>query len=99
MKKNPRVFGSSASLIFRSEDKYFASSEGSSIQQLIIQTFANAGANAVVSVVIILGANDSKPYNWNPAAGKNDQQYLKDYLAMVDHFAGLSTKPTVYVTR
>jgi lysophospholipase L1-like esterase len=58
---------------------------------------SNAGAAAVVSVVIILGANDSKPYNWDPAAGKNDQQYLKDYRAMVDHFAGLSTKPTIYV--
>ncbi|MES1184895.1 MAG: GDSL-type esterase/lipase family protein [Myxococcales bacterium] len=58
---------------------------------------SNAGAGAVVSVVIILGANDSKPYNWDPAAGKNDQQYLKDYRAMVEHFAGLSTKPTIYL--
>jgi len=58
---------------------------------------SNAGANAVVSVVIILGANDSKPYNWEPAAGKNDQQYLKDYRALVEHFAGLSSKPVVYV--
>ena len=47
MKKNQRVFGSNASLMFRSEDKYFASSEGSSIQQLVIQTYGNAGANAV----------------------------------------------------
>ncbi len=47
MKKNQRVFGSNASLIFRSEDKYFASSEGSSIQQLVIQTYGNAMANAV----------------------------------------------------
>ncbi|HYP05619.1 MAG TPA: TldD/PmbA family protein, partial [Bryobacteraceae bacterium] len=38
---------SSASLNFHSEDKYFASSEGSSIQQLVIQTFAFASANAV----------------------------------------------------
>lgn len=58
---------------------------------------SNAGATAAVSVVIILGANDSKPYNWDPATGKNDQQYLKDYRALVDHFAGLSTKPVVYV--
>lgn len=58
---------------------------------------SNAGAGAVVSVVIILGANDSKPYNWDPAAGKNDQQYLKDYRALVEHFAGLGTKPVVYV--
>ena len=33
--------------MFRSEDKYFASSEGSSIQQLIVQTFGGASANAV----------------------------------------------------
>lgn len=58
---------------------------------------SNAGASAVVSVVIILGANDSKPYNWDPAAGKNDQQYLKDYRAMVEHFAGLASKPVIYL--
>ena len=50
-----------------------------------------AGENAVVSVVILLGANDSKPVNWN------DAQFIADYEAMVDHFAGLSTKPVVYV--
>ena len=59
---------------------------------------SNAGANAVVSVIIMLGANDSKPSNWEPAGKpKNDQQYLTDYRAMVDHFLGLPTKPTVYV--
>ena len=59
---------------------------------------SNAGANAVVSVIILLGANDSKPSNWEPAGKpKNDQQYLTDYRAMVDHFVGLPTKPTVYV--
>ncbi len=55
-----------------------------------------AGAGALVSVVIILGANDSKPFNWDPAAGKNDQQYKKDYLALVDHYLGLTPKPVVY---
>ncbi|HWZ87601.1 MAG TPA: GDSL-type esterase/lipase family protein [Polyangiaceae bacterium] len=41
---------------------------------------SNAGANAVVSVIIMLGANDSKPSNWEPAGQpKNDQQYLTDY--------------------
>jgi MYXO-CTERM domain-containing protein len=59
---------------------------------------SKAGANAVVSVIIMLGANDSKPSNWEPAGKpKNDQQYLTDYRAMVDHFLGLPTKPTVYV--
>jgi hypothetical protein len=58
----------------------------------------DAGANAVVSVVIILGANDSKPFNWEPQGKpKNDQQYKTDYLALVDHFLNLPTKPTVYV--
>jgi acyl-CoA thioesterase-1 len=56
-----------------------------------------AGAQAVVSVVIILGANDSKPFNWDPASGKNDQQYKADYLVLVDHFLGLTPKPVVYV--
>jgi acyl-CoA thioesterase I len=59
---------------------------------------SSAGAGSVVSVVIMLGTNDSKPYNWEPAnKPKNDQQYLTDYRAMVDHFAGLPTKPVVYV--
>jgi len=59
---------------------------------------SNAGAGAVVSVIIMLGTNDSKPFNWEPAnKPKNDQQYLSDYRAMVDHFAGLPTKPVVYV--
>jgi lysophospholipase L1-like esterase len=58
---------------------------------------SNAGADAVVTVIIILGANDSKPANWEPVSGKKDQQYKQDYLAMVDHFAGLATKPAIYV--
>ena len=47
IKKDKRVFSASGSLTFHSEDKYFASSEGSSIQQLIVQTFANSSATAV----------------------------------------------------
>ena len=47
IKKEKRVFSSSGDLTFHSEDKYFASSEGSSIQQLIVQTFAVASATAV----------------------------------------------------
>lgn len=57
-----------------------------------------AGAGAVVDVVILLGANDSRQPNWTPAGKpKNDQQYLKDYRAMVEHFRGLASKPVVYV--
>jgi TldD protein len=47
IKKNQKVFGSSATLSVRSEDKYFASSEGSSIQQLILQIYGNLDASAL----------------------------------------------------
>jgi MYXO-CTERM domain-containing protein len=57
----------------------------------------NAGADALVSVVIVLGANDSKPHNWEPNGVKNDQQFKADYVELVDHFLGLPTKPVVYV--
>jgi acyl-CoA thioesterase I len=59
---------------------------------------SSAGASAVVSVVIVLGANDSKPFNWSPdGMPKNDQQFLDDYRAMVDHFLSLTPQPVVYV--
>ena len=47
IKKNTRVFGSNAGLNVRSEDKYFASSEGSSIQQLVLQIYGNLDATAI----------------------------------------------------
>ncbi len=47
VKKQPKVFLAMGNLAFHSEDKYFASSEGSSIQQLIVQTFSGLSANAV----------------------------------------------------
>ena len=47
IKKNTRVFGSNAGLNVRGEDKYFASSEGSSIQQLVLQIYGNLDATAI----------------------------------------------------
>ena len=47
VKKNAKVFSGSAALNLRSEDKYFASSEGSSIQQYILQIYGNVDATAV----------------------------------------------------
>ncbi|BDC48540.1 zinc metalloprotease [Bryobacterales bacterium F-183] len=47
IKKETRVFSGSANLNLRSEDKYFASSEGSSIQQYILQIYGNVDATAV----------------------------------------------------
>jgi TldD protein len=47
IKKNPKVFSAFGFVAFRSEDKYFASSEGSSIQQHIVQGFPSLQATAV----------------------------------------------------
>ena len=47
VKKNAKVFSGSATLSLRSEDKYFASTEGSSIQQYILQIYGNVDATAV----------------------------------------------------
>jgi sialate O-acetylesterase len=59
---------------------------------------SGAGAGAVVDVIIMLGANDSKNFNWAPSGKpKNDQQFLKDYRALVEHFSGLTPKPVVFL--
>ena len=47
VKKAPKVFSAFCFLWFRSEDKYFASSEGSSIQQYIVQGVPMLEATAV----------------------------------------------------
>jgi len=47
VKKNSRVFSGFTTLSLRSEDKYFASTEGSSIQQYILQIYGNIDATAV----------------------------------------------------
>ncbi len=46
VKKNEKVFTGAAALNLRSEDKYFASTENSSIQQLILQIYGNLDATA-----------------------------------------------------
>lgn len=59
---------------------------------------SNAGANAVVDVIIMLGTNDTKSQNWTGSAGATRmQQFITDTAAMVDHFATLSTHPVVYL--
>jgi TldD protein len=47
LKKDPKVFVGFGSLVVRAEDKYFASSEGSSIQQYVVQVFPLLQATAV----------------------------------------------------
>jgi lysophospholipase L1-like esterase len=59
---------------------------------------SGAGASAVVDVIIMLGTNDSKSFNWTPSGKpKNDQQFLIDYRAMVEHFTALTPKPQVFL--
>ncbi len=59
---------------------------------------SGAGASALVSVIIMLGTNDSKNFNWAPSGKpKNDQQFLKDYRAMVEHFSALTPQPVIYL--
>jgi lysophospholipase L1-like esterase len=59
---------------------------------------SGAGASAVVDVIIMLGTNDSKSYNWAPTAGSTRaSQFMTDCAAMVDHFTSLSTHPVVYL--
>jgi lysophospholipase L1-like esterase len=58
---------------------------------------SGAGATAVVDVIIMLGTNDSKSYNWMVGTGTRAQQFVTDCGAMVDHFASLATHPLVYL--
>jgi TldD protein len=65
VKKNQGVFSSAANLTVRSEDKYFASTEGSSIQQYILQIYGNVDATAVDRAANI---SRSRTYNPSPAS-------------------------------
>ena len=56
------------------------------------QKFADALKFNPNIVVIMLGTNDSKYYNW---AYKAD--YYKDYVSMIDTFAHLASKPKIYI--
>jgi TldD protein len=47
IKKDPKVFSAMGALGFQSEDKYFASSEGSSIQQYVVRSYPFLTATAV----------------------------------------------------
>lgn len=64
VKKNDRIFSSGARLSFRSEDKYFASTEGSSIQQLYLQSGGGTSANAIDSA---RGLSKSRGFQAPPA--------------------------------
>ena len=98
IKKNNKVFGSTASLNIRSEDKYFASSEGSSIQQLILQIYGNLDATAVDRAA---GISRSRSYVPTQASagweyvpemnlGENAQRIREE---VVEHLSAPPVKP------
>jgi TldD protein len=72
-KKNAKVFSSAATLNLRSEDKYFASSEGSSIQQLILQIYGNVDATAVDRA-----ANVSRTRSYVPTQASAGWEYVPE---------------------
>lgn len=55
--------------------------------------FTNAKTSNPDIVVIQLGTNDSKPWNWD----NNKSSYISDYKAMIDVFQALESKPEIYV--
>ena len=54
--------------------------------------YKNALASKPDVVVIMLGTNDSKPDNWNKKG-----EYIGDYLALIESFRNLDSKPAVWI--
>ena len=90
-----RNFGNSGSTMLSVGDKPYQNQA----EYTAATTFVSgAGASAVVDVIIMLGTNDTKSYNWTASGGgTRAAQYMTDYAAMIDHFANLSTHPVVYL--
>lgn len=56
--------------------------------------YANALASDPDIVIIKLGTNDSKSYNW-----VYSDEYVSDYCAMIDAFRALPSEPVVWICR
>jgi len=54
-------------------------------------------AGSIVDVIIMLGTNDSKAYNWAPGGASMATQFATDAGALVDHFTSLPNHPVVYL--
>ena len=86
-----------AGLSLRSEDKYFASSEGSSIQQLILQIYGNVDATAVDR------KNISRTRNYMPTQASAGWEYVPEMNLeenaqrireeVLEHLAAPAVKP------
>lgn len=90
-----RNFGNSGATVLAQGDKPYSLQDA---YEEATDFVRGAGPDAVVGVVVVLGTNDSKPQNWEPAGkAPRDQQFLEDYRALVRHFLALPTKPLVFV--
>ncbi len=54
--------------------------------------YATSAAFGPNVVVVMLGANDSKPQNW-----AHKDEFAGDYAALLDYYAALPTHPKIYV--
>lgn len=57
----------------------------------ISKEFSNVFAFQPDIIVIKLGTNDTKPYNWNA------ENFEKDYQILIDTFETISTQPKIYL--
>ena len=57
-----------------------------------LKAYANARDFQPEVVVIKLGTNDSKPNNW-----KHKEEYVADYVALIESFRKLGSKPVVWL--
>ncbi len=57
-----------------------------------LKAYANARDFQPEVVVIKLGTNDSKPHNW-----KHKEEYVADYVELIESFRKLASKPAVWV--
>jgi lysophospholipase L1-like esterase len=57
------------------------------------QQFKDSHSSNPDVVVIMLGTNDSKPFNWNAHKG----EFVGDYEALVDSYAALPSHPKIYL--
>src|SRR5437763_5958028 len=72
-KKGAKVFSSNATLSLRGEEKYFASTEGSSIQQFILQIYGNVDSTAVDRE-----NNVSRTRNYTPTQASAGWEYVPE---------------------
>ncbi|MDT8302117.1 MAG: GDSL-type esterase/lipase family protein [Sedimentisphaerales bacterium] len=77
-----RNYGVSGATLLRNGDKPY-------VQQ---SAYTQALAAEPDAVIIKLGTNDSKPQNW-----ALKEQFISDYLFLIDSFAELPSRPTIWI--